>query len=167
MGGKTLEEQATEAILQQSKIVDIGGKTYKVSPPTLATLIMASSAVSRLPNRKLDADNIITECLNIAKDCEPIADVLAILTLGAKLYNEPCRTPNFFTKIFRKRNVTKGEELRNEILNTLSPSELNSTLAQLLQEMELSDFFAVTTFLTEVNILKPTKVETEVTARGQ
>lgn len=166
----TIEQQAAETILQSGKEVTIGNKAYHAAPPTLATLISVSNAITRLPHHKLNQDNIVAESLHYAKECRAIADILAILILGAKAYNEPRSksSSNLLNKLLhRKKQYTKGQTLAREICDTLTPSQLNTIFARLLQGMELSDFFALTTFLTEVNLLKPTKVETKATAPGQ
>lgn len=54
MERKTLEEKVADTILQKSDEITIGEKTYKIAPPTTATLILASEAVSRLPKTVLD-----------------------------------------------------------------------------------------------------------------
>ncbi|KXB74563.1 hypothetical protein HMPREF1860_02002 [Prevotella amnii] len=164
-----IEQQAADTILQNCKEVHIGNKTYHAAPPTLATLISVSRAITYLPHCKLNQDNIVAESLYIARHCEAIANILAILILGAKAYNEPSKTPS--TILYRLLHIkpkTKGDVLSYEVINTLTPTELSAIFSQLLQGMQLSDFFALTTFLTEVNLLKPTKVEnkTKATAHG-
>lgn len=174
MDTRTIEQKAADTILQRAAKVKIGGKEYEAAPPSIATLILVSEAVSRLPQRKLDETNIVSECLSIAKDCRPLGDVAAILILGARHINEPANDPHtekkgllrrFFTR--KRKTLTKKEALAQEIIDTYSPTELHGLLALLLQRMDLADFFALTTFLTEINLLRQTKVETETTVFGQ
>lgn len=172
---KTLEQKAAEAILQKAATVTIGNFTYEAAPPSIATLILVSEAVSRLPQRKLDRSALVSECLDIAKDCKALGDIAAILVLGARAYNEKhfpeeAQQKRGFLQRRRKEDAdvrTHGEILAEEILNTLNPHELYDLIAMLLQRMDLGDFFALTTFLTEVNLLRQTKVETGTTASGQ
>lgn len=171
---KTLEEKAADTILQRAAIVKIGGKEYEAAPPSIATLILVSEAVSRLPQRKLDDKSIVSECLAVAKDCRPLGDIAAIMILGARHINDKTNDPHteqkgWFRRLFsRKSNtVTKKEALAQEIIDTYTPSELHGLITMLLQRMDLADFFALTTFLTEVNLLRQTKVETGTTAYGQ
>lgn len=173
---KTLEQKAAETILQKAAEVTIGNFTYEAAPPSIATLILVSEAVSRLPQRKLDRSALVSECLDIAKDCKALGDIAAILVLGARAYNEKTYSPEEaqqkrgFLQRRRKEDAdvrTRGEILAEEILNTLNPHELYDLIAMLLQRMDLGDFFALTTFLTEVNLLRQTKVETEMTASGR
>lgn len=58
-------------------------------------------------------------------------------------------------------------ELAKELLENLTPSELYSLTATILQRMNLTDFFGLTTFLIEINLMRQTKVGTEATAFGQ
>ena len=176
---QTLEQKVAETVLQKATEFKINGKTYIASPPSTATLILVSEAVSHLPHTKLDDKNIVSEVLSIAKDCRLLGDIAAILLLGARNIMETVRTqhterePCFWGLFKRKRTVIREEvidrkkELSKELLENLSPSQLHSMIATLLQNLDLSDFFALTTFLTEVNLLRQTKVETETTAFGQ
>lgn len=171
---KTLEEKAADTILQRAAIVKIGGKEYEAAPPSIATLILVSEAVSRLPQRKLDDKSIVSECLAVAKDCRPLGDIAAIMILGARHINDKTNDPHtgqkgWFRRLFSRRSktVTKKEALAQEIIDTYTPSELHGLITMLLQRMDLADFFALTTFLTEVNLLRQTKVETGTTAYGQ
>lgn len=176
MDNRTLEQKAADTILQKAAKVNIGGKEYEAAPPSIATLILVSEAVSRLPNRKLDSNNLVLESLNIAKHCNVLGDIAAILILGARHFNDKKNNPHtenkgWFRRLFsrkpKQRLRTQGEILSQEIVETYSPTDLYNLIAMLLQRMDLADFFALTTFLTEVNLLRQTKVETETTAFGQ
>ena len=174
MDNRTLKQRAAETILQKAAKVKIGGKEYEAAPPSIATLILVSEAVSRLPQRKLDDKSIVSECLAVAKDCRPLGNIAAILILGARHINEKANDPQteckgWFRRLFshKQKPITKKEALAKEIIDTYTPTELHGLIAMLLQRMDLADFFALTTFLTEVNLLRQTKVETETTAFGQ
>jgi len=166
---KTIEQKVAEAILQKEVKVKVGDKEYTAAPPSTATLILVSEAVSRLPHIKLDPDNVVGECLSVAKQCRELGNVAAILLLGARHINDTVRTAHTEEKrcmwglIRHRRTVIREESQKDavarELLETLKPSELNSLVAQLLQGMELGDFFGLTTFLTEINLLRQTKVE--------
>ena len=171
---KTLEEKAADTILQRAAKVKIEGKEYEAAPPSIATLILVSEAVSRLPQRKLDDKSIVSECLAVAKDCRPLGDIAAIMILGARHINDKTNDlhteqKGWFRRLFSRKSktVTKKEALAQEIIDTYTPSELHGLITMLLQRMDLADFFALTTFLTEVNLLRQTKVETGTTAYGQ
>lgn len=176
MDNRTLEQKAADTILQRAAKVNIGGKEYEAAPPSIATLILVSEAVSRLPQRKLDEDLLVSECLGIAKFCKPLGDIAAILILGARHFNDRPLNPQraekgWFRRLFKKKPkpslLTQGERLSQEILETYTPHKLYDLIAMLLQRMDLADFFALTTFLTEINLLRQTKVETETTAFGR
>lgn len=169
----TIEQQAGSTVLQTPKKVKVGNKEYTVSPPSTATLILASEAISLLPNMENDKDHITEQVYRHARHCRPLGDVVAILILGARGLTEERKVTREYTRkylfglirIKRQREeiieVDRKAELSQELLETLTPSELNSLFASLSQSMQLGSFFGLTTFLTEINLLSPTKVENE------
>lgn len=168
---KTIEQKTAGAILEKPVEIVIGGKTYQAAPPSTATLILVSEAVSQLPKIALDAEKIVEETLSVAKDCRILGDIVAILILGAKNITETKRTPQIKDKrylwgLIRVKKTVEVEEVINhkealarEVLEELSPRELNNTVTSLLSSMNIADFFGLTTFLTEVNLLHQRKVE--------
>ena len=168
---KTIEQKVADTILQKATDIKVGDRTYSVAPPTTATLILVSEAVSLLPHLKLDEKNIVGEVLSVAKDCRVLGDVAAILILGAKgLTESVTRRRRGFWPFYRgivTDTVDRKAELSREILETHSPSELNNLIATLLGGLDIGDFFGLTTFLTEVNLLRQTKVGNGTTASGQ
>jgi hypothetical protein len=166
----TIESKVSKTILQKPENIMIGSKTYTVAPPSIATLILASEAISKLPGVNLNSDNIASECLYIARDCAVLGEVLAILILGARGLTESKTEvkKSFFGLIKEEKQVEIDQKavLAGEILKELSPKELNETLNRLLASMELAFFFATTASLIEVNLLRKTK-ETETTASGR
>lgn len=173
---KTIEQQVAQTVLQQPKEIKIGDKTYKVAPPSLATLILVSEAVSHLPHIKLDDKRVMQEVLSVAKDCRELGDIAAILIIGAKHINDEVKRQQTKRKrllwgLFSKTRTetiieTRKEALCRELLEDIKPSELHNIIAEILLQMEVGDFFGLTTFLTEVNLTRQTKVETAPTASG-
>lgn len=174
---KTIEEKTAQTILQESEEIKVGDKTYIIAPPSVATLILASAAISRLPHLRLDGNKIIEESLNIAKDCSVLGEIAAILILGAKHVNEVVTTRQiqrkrrlwgfFNTKRTIVRTETRKEQLAREVLEEISPRDLHNLVAQILIKMQVGDFFGLTTFLSETNLIRQTKVEIEPTASGR
>lgn len=174
---QTTEQKAAQTILQQPEEIKVGAKTYTVAPPSVATLILVSGAVSRLPHIKLDEERVLEETLSVAKDCAELGDIAATLILGAKHVNdiEERRVTQrkrrlwglFHTKSTTVEYETKMDRLKRELLEELTPRELYNLIARTLQKMQVGDFFGLTTFLTAINLMRPTKVETEATASGQ
>ncbi len=175
---KPIEQRTAEAVLQKPKEVTIRGRKYTIAPPSIATLILASEAVGKLPALKLDSESVVEEVLRNARDCEAIGEFVAVLLLGAKRVREG-KTP-----AVRKHSAlfgllkwetydpgeTSGEKeaLARELLEELTPREMYTLITEALVEMQLQDFFGLTTFLTEINLTRPTrKVETGATASGQ
>ncbi len=164
----TIEEKAASAILQKPVEMVIGKKRYKVAPPSIATLIMVSEQVSRMPKIDDDPKTLVNECLSIAKDCRPLGDILAILILGAKHIKDDEKSQQRrgkwrFWGASRSCSSDK-DKLAEEILYEMTPSKLQDSFVRLLQAMELGDFFGITTFLTGINLLHQTKVETKTEA---
>ena len=166
-----IEKKVANAVLQQAEEVKIGVETYYAAPPTIATLILASEAISRLPSRAFNKENVMGEVLANATECKPIGEVAAILILGAKAADEWQKSFEKQRKKFlwglvrlnvRKAVYRKAKDvLAEKILHTLSPAELNALLGELMKRMQVADFFGLTTFLIEANMLKQTKVENE------
>jgi hypothetical protein len=162
-----IEQKVSEAILQRPEDIVIGGETYTVQPPSVATLILASEAIAQLPVAKLDSENVVSESLHIAKDCRILGDIIAILILGAKRLKETKTTvkKRLFGLIQSTEETTVDNRaaLSEKILSELSPKELNSLLTNLLLKMETAFFFGTIIFLIDVNLTRPTKT----TASGQ
>lgn len=167
---KTIEQRVGEAVLQQPKEFVIGNKTFIVAPPSVSTLILVSEAISLLPQVQLDKAKIVEEVLFVAKDCRILGDIAAILILGAKGLKETVTTKrkHFFGLFTRSVNETvdRKAELSKWLLEELDTSQLNKLIFELLKDFNLGDFFGTTTFLIEINLLRPTKV-VETTASGQ
>lgn len=158
--GKTIESKAAKTILQKPEIIKVGNETFEVAPPSTATLILLSEAVSKLPDYKLDEDRLFTEVLATAQDCKALGEIGAILILGAKRINERRK---LFGIINRK---SEKDRLAQKLLTDLTPRELNEVIAKILQSLEIGNFFGLTTSLTEVNLLRRTR-EVATTASGQ
>lgn len=172
----TTEQRVADTILQEPTIIKVGGKEYPVAPPSTATLILASASVSHLPRITLDESHLVQDVLASAKDCAAIGDIIAVMILGAKHVKDEVvhieeRTKRYLFGLFkRKKRVevreSKREQLSRELLENLSPRQLQTALAQILGTLEVGDFFGLTTFLLEVNTTRPTKVVNQ-TASGQ
>jgi hypothetical protein len=166
---KTIESQTADTILQRPVTIEINGEKYEAAPPTTATLILVSELVAQLPAIKLDPENILHEALGIARDCHPLAEIVAVLILGAKNIRQKKTVVKrrFFGLIKDTHQITinRQKELAETIENHLSPRELYRATAELLTRMEIADFFAFTTSLTEINLTRATRVGTTVSGR--
>nr|DAE23084.1 MAG TPA: hypothetical protein [Myoviridae sp. ctB3C22] len=178
---KTLEQRVAEAILQKtSDSVEIAGTVYEVAPPTPATLIMVSELVSQLPPVNKDAKNILHEVLRTAKDAKVIGKIAAVLILGAKRIREghtvsvchPTGRKRFNLKHFRFEEVAESETIpeidfvARTILEEVETKTLAGIVGRRLVDLQVGDFFGLTTSLSETNILRETR-EVEETAFGE
>lgn len=172
---KTIEQQVAEAILEKATdTIEIGGTAYQLAPPTTATLIMVSELVAQMPAVNPNPKNVLHETLRTAKDSAVIGRIIATLILGAKRVKEN-RTIITGTRrkwSWRKLRFITATETKSEldyvaeaILDETSPATLNKAIGSRLVDMQLADFFGLTTSLSATNILKPTK-EVEQTASG-
>lgn len=160
---RTIERKVADAILQQDVTeIEIAGERYKVAPPTIGTLIMVSGLISTLPvvkdtDRK-DASAIVSSVLHHAKDFSAIGEIAAILILGAKGLRPRERRGIWRWLGGRKpAGERKKERLAGLILDNMRPSVLWEIIIRRLNMHEIGDFFAITTSLSEANLLRPTR----------
>lgn len=184
--GNTVEQKVGDAILQKNREVAVGTQVVLMAPPTVATLILASEAISKLPEVELNDDKIAEESLAIARHCRPLGEVVAILLLGWDnlleerkvtkevereveevvyrsylwgLFKRPVKVKvNRIETVEETVTVDRKAELTEQLLGCYSPRELHQLTAELIREFQLGDFFGLTTFLIGVNMLRPTKV---------
>lgn len=157
---RTIESKVADAILERKIAeIEIEGTVYEIAPPSIATLILVSEIVSEFPAVRQDVDQI-TSVLYHAKDFRGLGDLVAVLILGAKNLTETrtIRKKIFGLTVHRKHVVIdKRAELGKALLENMRPSVLLEVIVKRLIDLEVGDFFGITTSLTEANILKPTK----------
>lgn len=173
---KTLEQMVVDTILQRKTTsLEIDGRTYEIPAPTPATIMLVSEETSKMPLINKETKSIFLETLRTARDCKAIGRIAAILVLGAKRIRENHQVVISETKkwSWRRFRFTKHQETMNEldfvamrIMEDITPETLNETITKRLMEMQLGDFFGLTTSLSEINTLARTK-EVEQTAHGQ
>ena len=170
-----LEKKVADTILQRaSGSIEIGGVEYPVAPPTVATIIMVSELVSTMPEVDKKTGNILYEVLGTAKDLSVIGKIAAVLILGAKRVKEQRKLAKVEGKI-RKRSwswrrfrfvyetatriggILEVDYIAGRILDEVSPETLLKVVSKRLGLMQIGDFFALTTSLSEANRLKRTK----------
>lgn len=169
-----IEEQVADTILEKPVAqVKLGEQTYLIAPPTLGTLILISKYAQQLPPAPADNEelNILKEVLTNAKDCKVIGKIIATLILGAKRVLEYHKVPIQVTiqekqprRFWQKRKeqtktiyIPEIDYIKDLVLDELSPKEANELVAKTLMELQLPDFFGLTTSLTTANHLKPTR----------
>ena len=165
----TIESRVAATILERSVgELEIEGVKYNIAPPTLGTLILASEIVSVFPDiTDVEQSQRLFKALFIAKNFKPLADLAAVLILGAKHLTEEREVTvtqrKFFGLIKRKMKVKQTVDVRAElaekILLNVRPSTLFDVIIKRLRDNEIMTFFAITTSLNAANILKPTKAE--------
>lgn len=135
--------KAAEMLIDSPIKVKIGKDELDVHRPTLRTLVAVSAEINKMPELALKSGAEIQSVINYAQYCERIADIFALLIVGAR------KRIDFLHRIRLYR-------MRERILDKYTPKELESALGALFAEMEIADFFALTTSLTGINLTKPT-----------
>jgi hypothetical protein len=179
---RTIEQRVVDTILERStESLTLDGVTYEIAPPTLATLIMASELVATLPKIDETNENLLEEVMRKARDCRVIGRITAVLILGAKRVLEqrqvkaPEKKRSYFGRILHRlvhkskngETVAEVDRLAEIVLNEVSPATLQSILTKRILDMQIADFFALTTSLTTANQLKPTREVDEATVFGE
>lgn len=167
MTEQTIESKVASAILERPiATIEIEGAKYDIAPPSVATLILLSEIASGLPTvEPVSKDKIVYSVLRNAKKYRLLGDLLAVLILGAKGLTETTTRKVVKSRLFglikteKEETVTidKKAELSKILLENVRPSILFNLIVKRLNEMEIGDFFGITTSLSEVNLLKPTK----------
>ena len=163
----TIESRVAAAILEKPvDELELDGKVYPIAPPSIATLILVSEIVSALPRvEPVPNEQILHSVLHNAKDFRPLGDLAATLILGAKgLTATETRTverKRLFGLITMRREETvtidRKAELAKAILENVRPSVLMQVVVRRLTNLEIGDFFGITTSLAAANLLKPTR----------
>jgi hypothetical protein len=146
----TTESKTAEAILQEPANVNIGNRTYQVPAPTPATLIMVSKLASTLP-KMTSVSPSLADILRTVKDSEAIGEIAATLVLGAKRIKEGRK------KWYHLRRRSELEELSEYIMTECTNAQLKELITVCMSKMEVGDFFGITTSLSGINLINPTK----------
>lgn len=163
-----IESLVASAILERKiGTIEIEGKKYDLAPPTLATLILVSEIVATFPvvdKTQVDKFDRIYSALHNAQYYKRIGELLGVLILGAKNVYETRKTTKKRKWLFGRKKVVETQvnravELGDALLKNIRPSLTYDLIVALLQQNEIGSFFAITTSLSEANIIKPTKAE--------
>lgn len=164
-----IENLVASAILERSVgTIEINGQRYDIAPPTLATLILVSEIVATFPvvdKSKIEKTDRIYSALHNAQYFRRIGEMLGVLILGAKNIMETRtrieKRKWLFGLIRRKKKITetvnRAKELGDVLIENIRPTLAYDLIIALLQQNEISSFFAITTSLSEANIIKPTR----------
>lgn len=171
---ETIENKVARAILQKQGSIEVDGVTYTIEQPTTATLIEISALASELPN--FDLNVTLGSVILSAKECVQLGKIAAMLILGAKRVREKyiiaveetqdckvwswkkMRNVHKVTKV--TKNVLEYEHLASCLLD-MPIAELQVIINARLADMNIADFFQITTSLKGLNVAKSTKeVET-------
>lgn len=186
MDTDSIEKRVADTVLERTtEVLTIDGHDYPLAPPTLGTIIMVSELAATLPQIEDGNANLLGEVLRNARHCRTVGKITAVLLLGAKRVLEtrqvavdaprPAKA-GWLSRILRRKareaaveeTVAEVDKLADAVINEVSPATLQAVLTRRLIDMQIADFFALTTSLTTANQLKPTReVETAATASGE
>ena len=125
-----------------------------------------SEIISTLPQvDDVPKDKIVFSALHHAKDFKQLGDIVAVLILGAKGLTETVTRKvvkkRFFGLIKSEKEeiitIDRKAELSKLVLDNIRPSVMLNIIVRRLNDLEIGDFFGITTSLAEANILSPTK----------
>lgn len=157
---KKTEKKVADALLERTIQVKVGAKVYEAPAPTLGTLVMVSELIADLPG--IESKEDVAAIFRNVRQGRKIARICAIFIIGAKAVKEMGRR-SLLQRLFKPDPVNA---LTNEILLGCNSSDVSRIVAHLVDASNLEDFFELSTFLREVNLTAPTKVE-ETTASGR
>lgn len=185
----SIEKRVVDTVLErQTDTLNIDGREYPLAPPTLGTIIMVSELVATLPRFNMEQENLLYEIMKEARNCQTLGKIAAVLILGAKRVKEnrkvptgrmveiPAENGSYFSRIFRSRvrkarskeTIAEVDKLAETVLNEVSPATLHALVSRRLLDMQITDFFGLTTSLTTKNQIEPTReVGDEATVSGE
>lgn len=155
-----IETQTSHLLSDTPTTIVIGGATYQIAPPTFANLARISSEIAQLEIGTIDPAQLAEGVLREAHHSYQLARIIATAI-------EETERTTWYQRMWRRlRQRITRTTLADRIYKTATPSEATQAFAEILQTLQLGDFFAFTTFLAGARVTRATKVETEATARG-
>lgn len=164
------EELIANTILEKNIEIDFRGTKIQVPQLTLATLIEVSKEISNFPYLEIDKEEKliskqIIKSLEIAKDCNNLAKIIAMLMLGSNNFIEEV-TETTYEKIFlfikrkviKLKTINRLEKLTKQIKENLTFEEISNIFNSIITTLRTDFFLGGIITLNEVNILKRTKI---------
>lgn len=177
---KNIQERAAETMLQVPAKVRIGDRDYEVAPPSFGTLELVSAKLASIPDvgdlTGLPNTDKAVAMLRAAKDFGVLPDLLTVLILGSKHIRDKEKVSQkrrkgglrgfFGAKEEVVEEISVADRLTQEIRDNVSPAQMSDIVPFLISSLQLTDFFVLTTFLREISVTEPKKVEKKTTAPG-
>lgn len=178
---RTIEQEVVDTLVLENMTghaINVAGKSYTITDPTPATLMMVSAEVSKMPAIDSKTNNVLYEVLLKAKDARPIGRIAAIMLLGAKRIKQNRKVPfchqerrwswrkfRFVNTWVKCSDQNELDFLTDRILEDVTTQTLAKFIGKRIGELQVGDFFGLTTSLSAINMIRATK-EVE-TARGE
>ncbi len=164
-----MEELVEKTVLEKEVEIILRGEKYNVAPPSIATLILFSKYVGKLPKEVLNKEKPIASLMSNADKLHYLGYAIASAILGVEDFNKKCKLErSMFDRLrFWKETKTIPQgELLAEKINKIEVEEVYSAFVKVLSSMKLNVFFQLTISLLEMNLTKPTR-EMETTVSGR
>lgn len=145
----TIEKKVSGAILQEKKVVTIGGVDYEITPPSAAVWIKASEISSEASVKKLNEEDVIGEIFRNVNNYPIVCKIVAQMILGVK---NPVKNP--LLSVFKQKSDLYK---LTEKLVIAPPSDIKNALNVLFAHHEAGFFFGNITFLHDIKMTQPTK----------
>lgn len=153
-----IETQTSNLLNDTPTTIVLGGATYQIAPPTFANLARISGEISKLEMGTIDPEHLAEDVIREARHGYQLARIIATAI-------EETELATWYQRMWRKiRERITRTSLADRIYKTATPSEATQAFAEILQTLQLGDFFAFTTFLSGARVTRATKVETETGA---
>lgn len=144
-----IEKDIKDTILEKPIEIELGGRTFVVTRPTVATMISISEYTAELPTVETKDDNVKT-ALALGEHSHIIANVLAILILGERKYILSFLNWRYWIDKWKfKKMVT--------FISNQDIEEVNNALMETIGLHKLGFFLGIITFLNDINLMKKTK----------
>lgn len=170
-----MEEKVAETLLEVKKTITIGGECYQVAPPSIATLVLASKYISKIPSKEIDTESIFGSIMEYADNYQNVAKAIAVIILGYSNFDKKViqeQKKRWWEFIFSLEKEipaeTQGEILTNKLLNA-NIEEIAKEFLKIISVLDVKSFFVISTSLKGMNLTKETKteeVESETIAFG-
>ncbi len=162
-------ENIPQAVKILERLRDSINRSYEDESEKMRTYLMVLYNYSKY----LGLVKRYDEALAIAEDCVPLGEVLAILVLGAKGLRRVDKVitateKRYLFGLIKRRKEVLSEvevdakaELAQELLENLTPKQLNELMNSILAQMDIAFFFGTSISLSEINLTRAKKKTTQ------
>lgn len=141
-------------MLHREKQITIGGEVFNPTPPFMETMILVSEKISEIPKHEYKEDDMLFGALANARHYRPMVDAIAILVLGANNLEREGKKRLF--GLLKPRRVNELARVSKLISTTKTNREIVMLFRELLEGLQVGDFFVLSSILREINLMDRT-----------